>query len=376
MSTGTKGNFDVFSGGYLGSYDTYRNWSGNDGRTESTSTGGVRSKWNNFTMRFASRRCSSNLWTATLADGSTRTFASNRPLSVLSGEPSLEPLRLTAQSRLAEKVRGHSFNLAVNVAQGRQLIDMVTSNLGKLGRSILALKRGDITTAARQLGARPPVRRQSFQLAPSDISGRWLELQYGWLPLLSDSYEAAKAYWVLTRDNRVSTVRSSAWDVKSYNSAAEGPTTAQAILVQKRRVIYTVELSESLSAERSLGLSDPLSVVWEIIPYSFVVDWFIPIGTYLDTLSILPHLTGRWMETQVREQSAFSEIRWVGSLPSFPNSPVTKKVEFLGSDVGRVLLINRSVGLGALTVSHPGFSWGLRGTRVWNAIALAAQRFI
>jgi hypothetical protein len=28
-----------------------------------------------------------------------------------------------------------------------------------------------------------------------------------------------------------------------------------------------------------------LNLAWEVLPYSFVVDWFLPIGPYLETLS-------------------------------------------------------------------------------------------
>jgi len=30
-----------------------------------------------------------------------------------------------------------------------------------------------------------------------------------------------------------------------------------------------------------LHLNDPLSVAWEVMPWSFVADWFLPIGDYL-----------------------------------------------------------------------------------------------
>jgi hypothetical protein len=32
------------------------------------------------------------------------------------------------------------------------------------------------------------------------------------------------------------------------------------------------------------GLANPLSLAWEILPYSFVVDWMLPIGPWLSNL--------------------------------------------------------------------------------------------
>ena len=34
-----------------------------------------------------------------------------------------------------------------------------------------------------------------------------------------------------------------------------------------------------------LGIDNPLEVVWELIPLSFVADWFIPVGEFLRSLT-------------------------------------------------------------------------------------------
>jgi hypothetical protein len=33
------------------------------------------------------------------------------------------------------------------------------------------------------------------------------------------------------------------------------------------------------------GFTNPVNLAWEILPYSFVIDWLLPIGPYLETLS-------------------------------------------------------------------------------------------
>lgn len=33
------------------------------------------------------------------------------------------------------------------------------------------------------------------------------------------------------------------------------------------------------------GFTNPVNLAWELLPFSFVVDWFLPIGPYLETLS-------------------------------------------------------------------------------------------
>jgi hypothetical protein len=43
----------------------------------------------------------------------------------------------------------------------------------------------------------------------------------------------------------------------------------------------------------SLGFNNPLKVVWNAIPFSFMLDWVIPIGKMLDKLQI-PSFAGQW----------------------------------------------------------------------------------
>lgn len=374
MTSGVKGNSLVLHRDFVGD-DFYKTWQGSDGKTELLPSGKTRIKWNNYSVRRAFRRRTQQDILLTFDDGSTEHLLGGglSDFYCIEWPFYYNNVEVTAQERLVAAVRGHGFNLAVNAAQSRQLIDMVVSNLGKLGRSILALKRGDFATAARQLGASP----RTTTLKPSDISGRWLELQYGWLPSLSDAFEAAKAYEFITKDERSSTIRVGAKaEIIGEASANPGLVSCKEKWVQ--RVSYRYELFEKLDAPRSLGLMNPLSVAWEIIPYSFVVDWFLPIGSYLDNLAILPHLKGRWTKTMSTVSSEHGQDVWVAPLPGFylgyPKQ--ISAVQMLYTDVKRGLMSQRTTGTDAIPVAFPKFdSSGLHGKRIWNALALAYQRF-
>jgi hypothetical protein len=39
------------------------------------------------------------------------------------------------------------------------------------------------------------------------------------------------------------------------------------------------------------GLTSPVSLAWELIPFSFVVDWFLPIGSAIQAFSAFEGLT-------------------------------------------------------------------------------------
>lgn len=284
---------------------------------------------------------------------------------------------LKALSSLLAKVKGHSFNAAVNLAQSRQVADMVSGNLGKLGRSMLALKRGDFSTAARQLGATP----RSSNLRSKDVSGRWLELQYGWLPLLSDTYEASKAYESITKGPRCALFRESVTRRGEINYSGVGSESHVQPAFRNRR--YTYEYVEQMSSARQLGLLDPLSVAWEIIPYSFVVDWFVPIGTYLSNLNQIPSLTGRWLVSEVVGVEGQPTWKWVGGSATYPfcgyhgASHRYQQLLIQPKFLRRAGYYTRYPLIGAPSVPLPKFDLsGLaHGKRIWNAISLAHQRF-
>lgn len=203
-------------------------------------------------------------------------------------------------SKAVESVKTHSFNLSVATAEGHKTVDMVVSNLGKIGKSLYHLRHGRFDEAARQLSTTP--KKTTTKLKTTDVSGRWLELQYGWKPLVSDVYESAQAFQHLTAPPRTSSIRTSVnlpekvIDTKTvYNVGL--PSMYGSGLVSKavssRR--YIITLQEELSVARSLGLLDPLTVAWELTPYSFVIDWFLPIGSYLEQLSVIPNIKGTWI---------------------------------------------------------------------------------
>jgi hypothetical protein len=273
--------------------------------------------------------------------------------------------KLAIMSKLIERVKSHDFNLAVNVAQGRQLVDMVALNLRKFGRSMLALKRGQYGTAVRELTGATPKKNPQFK--STDISGRWLELQYGWLPALSDTFEAAKAFEAISNGPRKTTFSSAK---KRTWVETEGNLIVDWKWDSRSSYRIKFQLEEEMSAERQLGLLDPLSVAWEVVPYSFVVDWFLPIGTYLSVLSQIPFLKGRFLITERRERHG-PILSWSDPHDTFVVGPVS-----LPGDSAFHKDVVREV-TDELHPPLPNFVDGLSGSpkRIANAIALAHQAF-
>lgn len=326
---------------------------GADGKYE-TFQGKQRLKWNNYeTTKWSVRRTKGvspvygDIWRASICfPGSSFPTANDL---------------LTLQSRLSEKVKGHNFNLAVSAAQGKQTVDMVRNAVFSIGGAITDLKKGKFASAARRFG----VAQRPSKLSEKDISGRWLELQYGWLPLISDVYEAAKAYESLTSDARVNTVTESIQKQWRGNASCE-PVNYSCYGNVQENARYIYEMTETLSVPRSLGLTDPLSVAWELIPYSFVVDWFVPIGDYLANLNVIPKLQGRFLLVHTR--------RFSGSSIEINAKPYKYTVRPTSSC--KYIYMKRTVSA-SLTVPKPVFNSipdAMSPSRIYNAIALVTQR--
>lgn len=380
MTTGviTRGNSNGV-GGYF-----YKSWSG----VNSPSPRPNPLPWNSYTCDVYSREnrpgTGNFLFTPGISDASI-----GEVIPAFSGNDWANHL-----SALGQAVKGHSFNLGVALAESPDAIRMVATNAQRIVSSIRWLRKGSPGEALRALGARsdklPPGLKSHYapnRLETRDVSSMWLELQYGWQPLVNDAFEAAKAFEVHTQAPRKSRVVVNVARVTReftglYNSAVPTAGVVSHKHVRSRRFIY--EMTESLPVARALGLSDPRAVLWEAVPFSFIADWFIPVGSYLDALSTVPFLTGRLMliEKYTIESNGIGNQltdrkAWYFP-PNYPTSPAqlisdnsfaNASYSFTKTRLTRTPYASGQV----LMEQKPMFispSWGLTSGRLKNAIAL------
>jgi hypothetical protein len=349
MTTGTKQYGTEASAFY-----SYKSWSGTNGKYS-----GPKLVWNPYTVsaKFSQQvpgkdPAYPNYYLGNQWGPSGVNWTSNDTLALL--------------SKLSTSVRGHSFNLGVALGQGRETLDMLVSTMTRITSAVHNVKRGRIDLALRSLGAaaKADSKHRSLRLDPrrlktTDISGMWLEIQYGWRPLLQDAYAAHDALVKLTAPPRVTRVRVSV--SRSWKDFVSDTYFAHYTIKTQTSRSIIAELTEEMSAPRSLGLLNPASIAWELVPFSFVADWFIPIGTYLDSYSVLPGLHGRFLQT----------IKTTSSCEGYG-----KKLPYLGASVSnRTTDLTRTVE-SAITVPFPRFDNlenVISAGRVKNAIALLHQ---
>lgn len=184
---------------------------------------------------------------------------------------------------------GDSAQLGAAVAEAGEAFSMIASRAGQLFRAARALKRLRFKEFADELllvnESSSKIRRK-VQRAGHDLSSVWLEYSYGWKPLLHDIYDAVK---VLESPYKDCKVRGRGKDTQTASlNTTYGRETIIGQVASKYRLEIgaTVKVSNpNLAAASQAGLINPLVPLWEILPFSFVVDWFTPVGNFLENFS-------------------------------------------------------------------------------------------
>jgi len=239
------------------------------------------------------------------------TFWSHRGISVSYDESVAELTEQAvaqATAGLFEDVSEGDFNASVSAAEMPKTLRLVASTATRLGGAFRSLRRFDVPGAFRSLGAgsgphyRSLVRRSNTArkqaLRSGDVAkaglqfaaGSWLEVKYGWKPLLMEVHSGSEALGRHFAKANSSDLRSYG-SGKAKTSAVLAPNSNYKVVVNGERkvsvryAVYSRVVSPGLRTAAGLGLTNPASVAWELLPFSFVVDWFLPVGNFIDSLS-------------------------------------------------------------------------------------------
>jgi len=200
-------------------------------------------------------------------------------------------LRNAALTAARNNLKNTSINLGVAFGERKQTARLIGDTASRLARSVRYLKRGSIRKAMDELG----ISSRKREPRGSNVPQKWLEMQYGWKPLLSDVYGAADAlskhptdHWRVTAKATRSRVDQYAYD--KYPGSGSGFDACECRAQVRRSVFARIDAIPDNAAKIALastGVTNPLLVGWELVPFSFVVDWFIPIGNYVESLDAM-----------------------------------------------------------------------------------------
>lgn len=189
-----------------------------------------------------------------------------------------------ALSSFVNKVRdGKSASAAVTLAEWRQSEKMIVQRAGQLVQGLRAVRRGDIGKLNKLFRA-----PKGFRPKAKSGANLWLEYHFGWSPLVQDVYSAVQVLSAVPPSFKVRGRGRSTEPVKSRIGNDVTYT-----LVDGEYHCYVecggeVFVSNpNLALANQMGFINPLTVAWELVPFSFLVDWFLPVGDFLNSFTDL-----------------------------------------------------------------------------------------
>jgi len=216
-------------------------------------------------------------------------------------------------------------------AMGKTRSDQIMSGeiLHDLSQTISMLRRpfqGAVKhlTKIRKLAKQLSGKSASSMLLAS--KNAWLEYRYGWKPLLLDANQVIKnvhkARTLLHQ--RLLVGRASVRGERSSQRTLTHTVTDAPLIVSwvvdlagtgtqkiacSAGVLYqclTGNPSEKLAQDFRLGSDSLLQTAWEVIPFSFVADWFFNVGAWLEAIVPNPNILIRGSWCTVRNERKFS----------------------------------------------------------------------
>lgn len=265
--------------------------------------------------------------------------------------PASAPQRWTPNDDIAlygslrERIQGDDFNLGVTLGEGKESLKTIADGATRIAKSLRALKKGRAVQAWNYLVVgRPKTGRVTYykdgkplprvpsirdiparEVTKEWIAGSWLQYQYGWRPLIQDVYSASRHLAYMLNSDRNKTYRVSRRvpaDESWHYISIYYPDTC--VAYTRKSIVARIRTVDEVGL---VGLKDPASVAWELVPYSFVVDWFIPIGNYLSAKDLSRRISGTFI-VSTKVYSRMSGLRHQGDIYSGGKATLSEVVSF------------------------------------------------
>jgi len=203
-----------------------------------------------------------------------------------------------ARAKLVEAL-GDSSMWAVNIAEAKKSLGLITGPVAGLITCVRKIRKFDFVGATREFNRlheslRIRTRRnlqpvsvpKGLKATPKAFANNWLAFHFGWEPLIQDIGAGietlSKPY-----PPRVIYGKGSLRATEAYYSNPGQFWTYQTYDISAFcRTGCTVRVTNpNMFVAQQLGFVNPLSIAWELVPFSFVVDWFANVGQILGQFS-------------------------------------------------------------------------------------------
>jgi len=260
-------------------------------KTSRVGAGSVVTVYNDYELTPAELRSAVNSREAAMTDWAAKRAETNNRVAV----------------KLLGKIADTKVNVAVALAEAGKTSTLIFDIAHRIDKAYRAFRKGDLKGVAKYLN-----------ITPKRLKNNWLEYKYGWMPLLMDVKGAAEffaqqhvvrspKFVAAAVEKSVITVSSQTMSPAYGGTVADWPQNILETYYYEARLKAWCELSSPhLSELQQIGLTNPALVAWELVPFSFVFDWFVEVGNYLEGLTALNGVTVRRACASVVWTKAFS----------------------------------------------------------------------
>lgn len=195
-------------------------------------------------------------------------------------------------AKVVDRVRGSASQGLTAAVEWRSSLEMITQRAIQLGQAYRHVRKLELAKAARVLGMEPrhAKKAQSRAARKASPESAWLEYWMGWAPLYGDIYNALD---VLQRPYPDEHFRTGFAFGNSPAPQVTGNPSSSVNYGRKDHKGYAYisaygkfrVTNHNLYRANQLGLINPATTLWEIVPFSFIVDWFTNVGQVLNGMS-------------------------------------------------------------------------------------------
>ncbi len=272
-----------------------------------------------------------------------------------------------AWSEFNEKVRGQA-EWAVTLIQYQRTFDQLVKNVNTLYQVFHAVKHGNFAYLYKRF--KPP---EGFKAKGKSFSSRVLEWRFGWQPLWNDIHDSAASLGRDLGDCQVTGKgRGKYTETSTYTLSGTYATireTRTSSVDQRYRISALVRIANpNLLLWDSLGMANPALVAYELIPFSFVANYFFSLEEFCRGL--VPFMGMELINAHTTHLATCKTI--VQGTPVAWSYPYPKigpyRVLFDG------VIMSRSVGAISGPVLRKRDPWIVQPGRALNAVSLLLQQ--
>lgn len=220
-----------------------------------------------------------------------------------------ETVKSLAVTNAHANVNEAEMQALATIAESRKTVDSLYEIIRKALKVFRAVRRLDL-------------RRLKKELKPSEIEDLYMSFRYALRPLMYDAIQLTAALQV----ERASKVRqtSRGW---AKDSASGQYDHGEQSLVDGTACTYTMDWTYDVSARAGVlcdmtidattafGVTDLIETGWELLPFSFIADWFANIGTTIAAWT--PNMRAEQLTSWVTVKETFQCSVTAGSVTDY-----------------------------------------------------------